>query len=53
MRACERWLHERDVPKVQLMVRSGNDAVQEFYATLGYDVVDVTVVGRRLDGPAS
>jgi ribosomal protein S18 acetylase RimI-like enzyme len=50
VRAAERWLVDRDVPKVQLMVRSGNDTALALYAALGYDVVDVTVVGRRLDG---
>jgi len=32
------------------MVRH-NEAAVAFYAPLGYDVVDVTVLGRRLDGP--
>lgn len=50
VRACEAWLVERDVPKIQLMVRRDNQAAQAFYAPLGYDVVDVTVLGRRLDG---
>jgi ribosomal protein S18 acetylase RimI-like enzyme len=50
VRACEAWLVERDVPKLQLMVRRDNDAALAFYAPLGYDVVDVTVLGRRLDG---
>ena len=50
VQAAERWLQARDVPKVQLMVRSGNEAVQDFYAGLGYDVVDATLLGRRLDG---
>lgn len=50
MRACEAWLVERDIPKLQLMVRSDNDAARSFYAPLGYDGVDVVVLGRRLDG---
>ena len=50
VQAAERWLHARDVPKVQLMVRAGNEAVQAFYARLGYDVVEATLLGRRLDG---
>lgn len=52
VRACERWLVERDIPKLQLMVRSDNATAQAFYAPLGYEVVDVTVLGRRLDAPA-
>ena len=50
VRAGERWLVERDIPKLQLMVRRGNDDALALYAALGYEVVDVTVVGRRLDG---
>lgn len=53
VRASERWLQERHVPKAQLMVRAGNDAVVAFYATLGYDVVDATLLGRRLGGRTS
>lgn len=53
MRACERWLVERDIPKVQLMVRRDNDVAVSFYAPLGYAVVDVTLLGRRLDAPGS
>ena len=49
VRACERWLVERDIPKLQLMVRSDNATAHAFYAPLGYEVVDVTVLGRRLD----
>jgi ribosomal protein S18 acetylase RimI-like enzyme len=49
VRACERWLVDRGIPKLQLMVRRDNDAALAFYAPLGYDVVDVTVLGRRLD----
>lgn len=49
MAACEQWLRERDVVKLQLMVRRDNEEAAGFYAALGYDVVDVTVLGRRLD----
>ena len=50
VRAAERWLQERGVPKVQLMVRRGNEPALAFYASLAYDDVEVHVVGRRLDG---
>lgn len=50
MRACEAWVLERGVPKLQLMVRSGNDEVLAFYRRLGYEVSDVVTLGRRLDG---
>ena len=49
MAACEAWLRERRIVKLQLMVRRDNDAALGFYGALGYDVVDVTVLGRRLD----
>ena len=52
VRSAERWLQERDVPKVQLMVRRGNEPALAFYAALAYEDVDVHVVGRRLDGEA-
>lgn len=53
VRAGEQWLRERGVPKVQLMVRRGNEPALAFYAALSYDAVEVHVVGRRLDGQAS
>lgn len=48
--AAERWLRERGVPKVQLMVRAENADVVAFYRALGYEDARVTVLGRRLDG---
>ena len=53
VRASEQWLVERDIPKLQLMVRRDNVDARSFYAPLGYDVVDVVVLGRRLDGVAT
>ena len=50
VRASEQWLAERGVPKVQLMVRQGNEDVIAFYASLGYEDGEVVVLGRRLDG---
>ena len=50
VRACEAWLQAAGVPKVQLMVRRDNAAVVAFYERLGYEPVDVAVLGRRLDG---
>ena len=40
---------KRDVPKLQLMIRSENAEVASFYAALGYDETDVTVLAKRLD----
>lgn len=49
MAACERWLVERNVPKIQFMVRTDNATVLDFYDHLGYAHQDVVVLGRRLD----
>ncbi|MGZ6826380.1 MAG: GNAT family acetyltransferase, partial [Mycobacteriales bacterium] len=49
VRAAEEWLRERGVPKVQLMVRRGNEGVVGFYEALGYADGDVVVLGRFLD----
>jgi ribosomal protein S18 acetylase RimI-like enzyme len=48
--ACETWLVARGIPKLQLMVREGNDAAVGFYGALGYERSEVVVLGRRLDG---
>lgn len=50
LQACEQWVAARGVPKVQLMVRAGNDVVASFYERLGYERSAVTVLGRRLEG---
>jgi len=47
---CERWVLDRGIPKLQLMVREDNDRALDFYAALGYETVQVHVLGRRLDG---
>jgi ribosomal protein S18 acetylase RimI-like enzyme len=49
IKAAETWLSARGVPKAQLMIRDGNDEARAFYAALGYEVSNVTVVGRWLD----
>jgi ribosomal protein S18 acetylase RimI-like enzyme len=49
MHACEAWVQERGIPKLNLMVRAGeNDDVLGFYAAIGYAADDVVVLGRRL-----
>ena len=48
MEACERWLVERDIRKLNLMVRTSNEAVLGFYDALGYGREDVVVRSRRL-----
>jgi ribosomal protein S18 acetylase RimI-like enzyme len=49
MSAAETWLRARGVPKLDLMVRNGNNAVDGFYRSLGYMLDDVHVFSRRLD----
>jgi hypothetical protein len=49
MDACEAWLAERGVPKLNLMLRGGNTAALGFYTALGYTNDDVIVFSRRLD----
>jgi hypothetical protein len=48
MEACEAWLAARDVPKLDLMVRTENEPVIAFYAALGYGHDDVVVLSKRL-----
>lgn len=48
MQAAEAALLERGCPKLNLQVRSGNAAVLEFYARLGYGTDDVVSLGKRL-----
>jgi ribosomal protein S18 acetylase RimI-like enzyme len=48
MREAERLLVERGCPKVNLLVRSSNRKVVDFYLALGYEQDDVISLGRRL-----
>lgn len=50
MQACEQWVQTHDVPKIQLMVRTDNEAAVAFYERLSYIDAEVIVLGRRLDG---
>ena len=45
---AERLLVERGCPKVQLMVREGNEGVLGFYDALGYERFTVHNSGKRL-----
>ena len=45
---AERLLTEAGCPKVQLMVRSGNDTAEATWGSLGYEQSDVVVYGKRL-----
>jgi ribosomal protein S18 acetylase RimI-like enzyme len=45
---AERRLVELGCPKVQLMVRPGNEGVLGFYDALGYEKFDIAMTGKRL-----
>ncbi|QNE44282.1 GNAT family acetyltransferase [Frigoribacterium sp. NBH87] len=45
---AERLLTEAGCPKLQLMVRSGNDDALAAWSALGYERQDVVVLGKRL-----
>lgn len=47
MQACEEWVRERHIPKIQLMVRTDNRDAVGFYEALGYETSEVKVLGRR------
>lgn len=49
MTEAELWLTSRGIPKVQLMVRTGNQSAEAFYGALGYEAQDVTVFGKWLN----
>ena len=48
MGAAEDWLRRMDALKLQLMVRSENESVLDFYERIGYETSDVRVVSRWL-----
>jgi ribosomal protein S18 acetylase RimI-like enzyme len=48
MDAAEAWARSRGIPKIQLMVRRGNEEATGFYRGLGYEDADVVVLARWL-----
>jgi len=48
MRHAEAWLAALGVPKMNAMVRQGNERVHAFYRTIGYEETPRTVFGRWL-----
>jgi ribosomal protein S18 acetylase RimI-like enzyme len=48
MAQAENWMRERDVPKIQAMIRSDNLAVRGFYGRLDYRDGDVQLVQKWL-----
>lgn len=48
IRAGEKWLKDRGVWKVNLLIRQENSDVRGFYERLGYEVNEVMSMGQRL-----
>jgi len=48
MTAAEAWLRARGAPKIQLMVRTDNEAALGFYEALGLERQQVVTLGRFL-----
>lgn len=48
MAACERWLAEQGIPKLNLMIRDDNRVARGFYTAIGYGHDEVVVLSRRL-----
>ena len=46
---AERLLRNAGCPKINLQIRTSNQAVIEFYRRLGYSVDDVVSMGKRLE----
>ena len=49
MAAAEHELRELGCPKINLQVRSSNEAVIEFYERLGYRIEERASLGKRID----
>ena len=49
MENAEQLLRDEGCPKINLQIRSGNEQVIAFYRSLGYQVDEVTSMGKRLD----
>lgn len=48
MDAAEQYLLDRGCPKLNLQIRTSNDAAIGFYESLGYATDDVVSMGKRL-----
>jgi len=48
VQAATDWLHERGVPKAQLMIRETNPAVTAFYERLGFELTPRIVMAKWL-----
>ena len=52
VQAAENWLRQRNVVKVQLLVRETNTKVVSFYEHLGFEVTPRVVMSRWLGKPS-
>ncbi|HSZ91557.1 MAG TPA: GNAT family acetyltransferase [Acetobacteraceae bacterium] len=52
VQAAENWLRQRNVVKVQLLVRETNNRVVSFYEHLGFEVAPRVVMSRWLGKPS-
>ena len=50
MEAAERWLRERGIEKLQLLVRPDDTSVKDFYQSLGYGMQERIIYAKWLDG---
>ena len=48
MAACEDWLADRGIPKLNIMIRGDNASARGFYERLDYALDDVVVLSKRL-----
>jgi len=48
LKEVEEELKNKGCPKINLMIRKGNNKVIDFYQKLGYSVEDVTSMGKRI-----
>ena len=48
MQEVEKWCLPLGCPKINLMVRTDNQSVRQFYSQLDYRVDDVVVLSKRL-----
>ena len=51
MESAEEWLKDKSVPKLNLMVRDGNNKVMSFYRHLGFEEDRVVVLSKRYFDP--
>ena len=48
VKEAEQWLKSRNVPKINLMIRTGNEAVKQFYQSCKYKESEVIVMEKWL-----